>query len=378
MSVSNNEENLRKWRLILGDKSDPGNFQPLPVELRQMDATLNALYDSDRKGGLGSSSPNINRWLGDIRKYFPAPVVQLMQKDALEQLGLKQMLLEPELLETVEADVHLAATLLTLNKVIPARTKETARVVVKKVVESLEKKLLHSTLQSLNGALNQSIKTRRPKPAEIDWHRTIRANLRHYQPALNTIIPVTLRGFGKRRKSLKRLILLIDQSGSMAESLVYSAVFGAILASLRTIQTQLIVFDTSVADLTEYLDDPVELLFGAQLGGGTDINLALAYAEKIIQSPSDTILVLISDLYEGGNRQELLRRASRIKATGVQFITLLALSNEGAPAFDRQIASQFANLDIPAFGCTPDQFPEIIAAAIKKESLSKFIQTGRL
>lgn len=359
----------------MGEKSDPARELPVAGELLAMDKVLDALYDSDRRGGLGSSSPNINRWLGDIRKYFPVPVVQVMQKDALDRLGLRQMLLEPELLESVEADVHLAATLLQLNKVMPERTKATARSVVRKVVEQLEKKLRLTTVQTIEGALHRATRNRHPRYREIDWHRTIRANLKHYQPDFKTIIPERLIGFGKKGQSLKHLILLVDQSGSMAASVVYAAVFGSILASLRSLKTRLIAFDTSVVDLTESLHDPVEVLFGTQLGGGTDIHRALAYAEQHISAPADTILILISDLFEGGNAQELLHRTARLKASGVQMVILLALNDDGAPSFDRIMAAYFAEMDIPSFACTPDRFPDLMAAVIKKEDLNRW-KTG--
>lgn len=362
--------------MILGEKSDPSGKQVLDKEMQGVDAVLSALYDTDRRGNLGSSSPNINRWLGDIRKYFPTPVVQIMQKDALDRIGLTQMLLEPELLETVEADVQLAATILQLNKIMPERTKATAQMVVRRVVKELDKKLRVLTQQAVQGALNKAVRNRHPRFREIDWHRTIRANLRHYQPDFQTIIPEHLIGFGKKGHALKHIILLIDQSGSMATSVVYAALFGSILASLRSVKTSLIVFDTAVVDLSDKLHDPVELLFGTQLGGGTDINRALAYAETSITAPADTILFLVTDLFEGGNADDLLRRAASIRASGVQLITLLALNDEGAPSFDRQVASKFAALDVPCFACTADRFPDLIAAAIKKEDLTRWNERG--
>ncbi len=326
-------------------------------------------YDADRKGGLGSSSPNINRWLGDIRKYFPTPVVQVMQKDALDRLGLERMLLEPELLEAVVPDVHLVATLLSLNKALPTKTQETAKKVVRKVVEVLEKKLRNPMREAVQGSLNRAIRNRRPKLREMDWNKTIKANLKHFQPELSTIIPEQFFGFGRKGQSLRHVILLIDQSGSMAESMVYSSVFGAIMASLRSLRTHLVVFDTAVVDLTDELDDPVDLLFCTQLGGGTDIGKALGYCENLITNPSDTICVLISDLFEGGREEEMLRRASAIKASGAQLIALLALGDDGAPAFDKNMATHLASMDIPAFACTPSQFPGLMAAAIAKESI---------
>jgi Mg-chelatase subunit ChlD len=366
---------MNRWRLILGKQAEDEDNEndektQLSVEESGMDATLEALYDSERKAGLGKSAPTVNRWLGDIRRYFPTPVVQIMQKDALDRLGLQKMLLEKELLEAVEADVHLVGTLLSLQKIMPEKTRSTARVVVQKVVKELEKKLEAPLREAVRGALSRAVKNTRPKPNEIDWPRTIRKNLNTYLPEYQTIIPEKLVGFGKKGQALREVILCIDQSGSMAASMVYSAVFGAVLASISAIRTRVIVFDTAVVDLTEKMTDPVDLLFSTQLGGGTDIARALTYAETQISRPADTIFVLISDLFEGGNRAEMLKKSAAIKNSGVQFIAILALSDEGKPSFDAQIAEKLAEIGIPAFACTPHHFPEIMSKAIRKEPIS--------
>ena len=362
-----------KWRLILG-KSSEDCFEGLSLSGEQMgmDRVLDALYDSDRQGSLGSSMPNVNRWLGDIRKYFPTSVVQLMQKDALERLNLQQMLMEPETLRTIEPDVHLVGTLLSLHKIMPEKTKNTAREVVNKVVRELEKKLLNPTRQAVMGSLSRSVKNRRPKYNEIDWGQTIKINLKTYQPQYKTIIPELLRGIGRKSSSLRDIILCIDQSGSMYTSVVYASVFGAVLASINAVRTSMVVFDTAVVDLTELLSDPVEVLFGTQLGGGTDINKALGYCETLVRRPSDTILVLISDLYEGGNTQEMLKRTARLVALGVQIIVLLALNDEGEPSYDHHIAAQMAAMGIPSFACTPNLFPDLMAAAINKSDINQW------
>ena len=367
-------EQLRRWRLMLGGEAD-GTGCKLPDGDLGLDKTLSALYDPQpgekRKGGLGGSSPNVARWLGDIRTYFPTSIVQIMQKDALERLNLRQMLLQPEMLELVEPDIHLVSTIISLNRVIPEKTKETARLVVRKVVEELEKKLEGPIRQSILGSLNRAIRNRRPRHSEIDWNRTIRANLKHYQPSYNTIIPEIRIGYGRKKtsSSLRDIILCVDQSGSMAASVVYSSICAAVMASISAIKTSLVVFDTSVVDLTPELHDPVEVLFGTQLGGGTDIEHALAYCQSLVRTPNDTILVLISDLYEGGNHEKLLRRAASLVNSGVQVITLLALSDQGTPVSDHHVAAQFAALGIPCFACTPDQFPDLMAAAIKREDI---------
>ncbi len=366
------DEHLRRWRLILGGGAADGTGVGLGGPDVGMDAALQALYDSERKGGLGGSSPNVARWLGDIRRYFPTPVVQVMQQDALERLDLRRMLLEPELLEAVEPDVHLVGSLLALGGVLPEKTRETARMVVRKVVEALIRKLANPTRQAILGSLNRATRNRRPRHSEIDWHRTIRANLRHYQPALRTIIPETRIGYGRRRNALRDIILCVDQSGSMAASVIYAGIFGAVLASLPAVQTRMVVFDTAVVDLTDELRDPVDLLFGVQLGGGTDINRALTYCQSLVRRPQETILVLVSDLYEGGNNDEMLRRAAALAGAGVQFIVLLALSDDGSPSYHQPNAAALADLGAPAFACTPDLFPDLMAAAIGRQDLGRW------
>jgi Mg-chelatase subunit ChlD len=363
-------ERLRRWRLVLGDAAQQELGQhPLGGADAAMDRALEALYDAPRKGGLGASAPNVARWLGDIREYFPSSVVHVMQKDALERLGLQQMLLEPEMLREVEPDVHLVASLIALNRVIPARTRETARTVVRRVVDDLQKKLAEPMRRAVTGALSRATRNRRPRLAEIDWHRTIRANLHHYDPERQAIVPETLVGHGRRSASLRDVILCIDQSGSMASSVVYSSVFGAVLASLRAITTRMIVFDTAVVDLTDELHDPVDLLFGTQLGGGTDIARALGYCQTRIVRPEQTVLVLVTDLYEGGNADDMVRRAATIVASGVRMVCLLALSDAGAPVHDPRNAARLAALGIPTFACTPDRFPDLMAVALQRRDL---------
>lgn len=372
------DERLRRWRLVLGGEDADGTGVRLRGQDAAMDGALSSLYGKgdrgaqgrDRTAGLGASAPSVARWLGDIRKYFPSSVVQVMQRDAIDRLGLSALLLEPEMLAAVEADVHLVGTLLSLNKAMPETTRETARAVVRKVVEDLEECLASRTRVALTGALDRGARISRPRHRDIDWNRTIAANLRNYLPEHGTVVPERLIGYGRASRSVqKEVILCVDQSGSMAASVVYASVFGAVLASMRPISTRLVVFDTAVVDLTDRLDDPVDVLFGTRLGGGTDINRALAYCQSRLSRPAETIVVLISDLYEGGIRDEMLKRVAAMRASGVQFVTLLALSDEGSPVYDRAHAAALAGLGAPAFACTPDLFPEVMAAAIEKRPL---------
>ncbi|WP_423378772.1 VWA domain-containing protein [Burkholderia sp. LMG 32019] len=372
MSVNTDLESdrMQRWRLVLGSDAQESCGATLPTELIRADNALAALYDSDRQGNLGASSPNVARWLGDIREFFPTSVVQVMQQDALERLNLRKMLLEPELLESVEPDVHLVASLMSLSRVMPAKTRETARRVVRRVVDELERRLAESMRQAIRGSLNRAERNHRPRLNEIDWHRTIRANLSRYLPEQRTVIAEKLVGYARKRSALRDVVLCVDQSGSMAASVVYAGVFAAVMASLRAVRTRMVVFDTNVVDLTDEAGDPVDLLFGVQLGGGTDINRALGYCQQVINRPEQTILVLITDLYEGGNQQEMLQRAAALKVAGVNVICLLALADNGAPGYDHQNAACFAALGIPAFACTPDRFPELMAAAIQKQDIA--------
>jgi Mg-chelatase subunit ChlD len=383
-SSGTDEARLRRWRMVLGSEAD-ASCGHLIGAAAEMDQALAALYEADgpgglqskdRRGGRGGSAPSVARWLGDIRKYFPSSVVQVMQRDALERLNMRDMLLQPEMLRSAQPDVHLVANLMALSRVIPAGTKETARMVVRSVVDALMKRLEEPLRSAISGALDRSQRNRRPRHAEIDWHRTIRANLKHWQPAYRTVVPETLLGYGRKaRRPQREVVLCIDQSGSMANSVVYASIFGAVMATLPAVATKLVVFDTAVVDLTEQLDDPVELLFGVQLGGGTDINGAVGYCQSIIREPRNTIFVLISDLYEGGVEANLLRRAMELVDSGVQFITLLALSDEGAPAYDHGLAAKLAALGVPSFACTPDAFPGLMAAAIRRDDISSWAAT---
>jgi len=383
------DERLRRWRLVLGGAED-GIGMRLGGADAGMDAALAALYDQgganaggpdgagggQRGAGLGASAPRVARWLGDIRGYFSSTVVQVMQKDAIQRLGLDWLLLEPELLEAVEPDVHLVGTLLALNQVMPDRARESARAVVRKVVDELERKLAQRIRAAVGGALDRAARVQRPRRhADVDWDRTIRANLRHYLPEQRTVVPERLVGYGRRQRAVQReVVLCVDQSGSMAASVVYSGVFGAALASMRSLRTSLVVFDTAVVDLTDRLHDPVDLLFGTQLGGGTDINRAVAYCQGLVGRPADTIFVLVSDLCEGGVREEMLRRLAAMTTAGVQVVALLALSDDGAPSFDHDNAAALASLGAPAFACTPDAFPDLMAAAVERRDLTAWVE----
>jgi len=385
-------DSARRWRLLLGGPAEQQLDTRLGKDDAAMDAALASLYDraeegepgasrpgSSRSAGLGASAPRVARWLGDIRTYFPTSVVQVMQRDAVQRLRLHELLLELELLESVQPDVHLVGTLVSLNRVMPEHTRATARAVVREVVDQIERRLAERTRSAVSGAVDRAVRTRRPQPRDIDWNHTIAANLRHYLPEHRTVVPERLVGHGRSARVVaKDVVVAVDQSGSMAESVVYASVFGAVLAGMRSVRTSLVAFDTSVVDLTDRLHDPVDVLFGCQLGGGTDINAAIAYCQTLVTRPADTLFLLVSDLFEGGIAEEMLKRVARMQRDGVTVVALLALSDSGAPAYDHEHAAALAALGVPAFACTPDLFPDLLAVALRGDDVAQWAATTQV
>jgi len=369
-------ERLRRWRLVLGGGDDEGTGARLDRDDTHIDVALGSLYDrgepkgrdvgSRRAGGLARSAPSVARWLGDIRRYFPTPVVQVLQRDAVDRLDLAQLLLEPELLSALEPDVHLVGVLVELSRLLPEHTKATAREVVAKVLEQMNERFADRTRSAVSGALTRAARTSRPRPGDIDWMRTIRSNLRHWIPAERTLIPERLVGFGRHSPSVARdVVIALDQSASMVDSVVHSSLFACVLARLPALRTSLIAFDTAAVDLSDLLDDPVEVLFGVQLGGGTDIANALGVCQRLITRPAQTVLLLISDLFEGGDVGLMRSRVDQLVRAGVTVMVLLALSDVGAPVADRHEAQVLASLGATVTTCTPDEFPELLGAVLE-------------
>lgn len=369
-------ERARRWRLVLGRSPGDGT-DGLSVDDLAVDAALAALYDNQSAGeagdkdslivGMGSSAPKVARWLKDIRQYFPKSVVQVMQTDAIERLGLKRLLIEPEMMESVTPDIHLVATLVELASLMPDQAKQSARAIVHTVVEDIERRLSDGLQSAVRGALNRAQPTSRPRPGDINWTRTIRANLKNYQADLHTVIAERLIGYGRKQAGFSReIVLCVDQSGSMASSVVYASIFACVLASIRALKTSLVAYSTDVVDLTDYLSDPVEVIFGTQLGGGNDTPRALAYCEPLITRPADTVFVLISDLYEGSGSAEMIRRLTTFHQNGATVIVLLALDDSGTPSYDHDNAAALAALGICCFACSPDVFGELMAQAISR------------
>lgn len=399
-------EQVRRWRLILGASAEQklqgaGNPQGTPLlsdEDLLMDEALAAIYEGEgtgsgagfsgqgngntsrsRSAGLGASSPKLAKWLGDVRHFFPPDVVSVIQADAVERKGLTQLLFEPELLSQVKPDIGMVATLMSLRGQIPERTKETARALVREVVDDIMKRLEQDLTRAVTGALNRRRHSPLPSLSGLDWGATIRKNLKHYDQERGLLIPEKVYFFDRSRKSKEWTVILdIDQSGSMASSVIYASLVGSILASMPSLETKVVAFDTEVVDLSEQCaHDPVDMLFGIQLGGGTDINKSLQYCEPFITEPKKSIFILVSDLYEGGNRTEMIRRLKEMHESGVKTVCLLALSDDGVPSYDESVAKKLAQYGIPCFGCTPDKLAELIEGALKGMDLQQLADRMR-
>jgi Mg-chelatase subunit ChlD len=368
---------LLRWRLVLGHKAEhgldgqlalPGLASSAPEQdVFGLDEALELVYGEKKgHGGTEASMPNIPRWLDDVRRYFPTDVVAMVQKDAIERQGLRQLLFEEETLPKLEKNVDLVATIIALKDMIPDKVKDTARQVVREVADQIREKLEPQVRQAVIGALTRNRRSVIPVYRNVDWKRTIERNLKHYDSERRVLVPERFYFWANQRRQREwQVILCVDQSGSMANSVVYASIMAAIFASLDALRTNLILFDTQVVDMTEYLDDPVDILFGAQLGGGTDIARAVGYAAEQVLQPEKTLFILITDLYEGGSEPALLRHLASLVESHVRVLCLLALDDTGRPSFSKELARQVRALDIPTFGCTPNKLIDLIEDVLR-------------
>lgn len=376
-------EQIARWRLILGAEAQDAFARmgggALSQEELLMDSALAAIYGGPGESfgggsgaGKGPSSPVISKWLGDLRALFDPEIVAVVQGDAIERKGLKQLLLEPELLDGLEPDLNLASTLLMLKDQIPKKSKESARKFIRKIVEEIDRLLESDLRRAVTAALNRRAHSPLPSAAAIDFPYTIRRNLKNYNQEHGAIIPERVWFFDRSSKANRwHIILDIDQSGSMGQSILYSSVMACVLASMSAVKTNVVAFDTQIMDLTPLCADPVDLLFGFQMGGGTDIAKSIAYCQQLVESPARTLFFLISDLDEGGNRAALLRRLEELKDAGVTVVVLLAIADGGKPYYDATTAQRVAAMGIPCFACAPERLPELLERTLKGQSLEE-------
>jgi hypothetical protein len=391
-----------RWRLILGKSAEEGlgrmgkdgeGSTILGGDLAGLDEALGAIYDQDdddeemsqeawkdkhigakgHKGG--KTKPKVAKWLDQIRTYFPRDVVVVIQHDAIERKGMKELLFEPELMAKVEPSLDIAATILELKNLVPDVAKETARELVRKVVQELRKRLESQMVQAVRGALNRQRHSPLRSLPNMDWGRTIRRNLKNYSAERRQLIPDQFHFYSRQqRQNQWNIIIAMDQSGSMHNSLIYGGVMGAILASIGSVETHVVAFNhEKVVDLTELCTDPVDLLFGIQLSGAEDYWMATCYCEQFMHTPARTLYILLADLYDTSpNENKFVAKMEGLMESGIKAVTLLAISDQGKPSYNEKLAEKLAKLGMPSFACVPDRLPDLLAAVLKGKDLKVF------
>lgn len=361
---------LNRWRLVLGKQAE-GQMSLNDIRHSRMDDALDFLYSREagadvRQGGLGASSPTVAHWLSEVRTLFPRETAEVLQRHALDRYQLTELLADREVLERLEPNQALLETVLSLKHLMKGPVLVTARRIVDKVVRELTEKMEQEVRTSALGKLDRSSRSPVRSIRNLDFKRTIRENLSHYDTANNRLVLEKLHFNGRiRRYNPWRVILCVDESGSMLGSIIHSAVMAGIFAKMPMLETKLVIFDTSVVDLSGYVGDPVQALMSIQLGGGTDIAGALRYCEGLITKPHRTMVVLVSDLCEGGPRKNLYGVARDIIESGAKLIALTALDENADPAYDRSVGQTLADLGAWVGAMTPAKLADFMAQVMR-------------
>lgn len=365
---------LNRWRLILGKNAQ----QRMPLDqvtLIRMDQALDFLYgreagedvkERDPQGGHGESRPTVAWWLREVRCLFPRETAERLQRHALDRYHLTELLTDREILEQMEPNQELLETVLSLKHMMKGPVLEAARGIVRRVVEELTRRMQNEVRRSALGKLDRTSRSSVASLRNLDVRRTIRKNLAHYDLEAGRLMVERVYFHGRvKRYHPWRVVLAVDESGSMLSSVIHSAVMAGIFAKLPMLDTRLVIFDTAVVDLSGRVDDPVETLMSVQLGGGTDIAGALRYCESLIAFPHRTMVVLVSDLCEGNTRQNLYGVCRDILESGAKLIALTALDETAAPAYDRTTAGHLADLGAYVGAMTPARLADFMAEVMR-------------
>lgn len=368
---------LNRWRLILGKYADQNiGFTEGSGRYSEMSDLLEYLYDreygeergirdEDRQGGQGPSSLTVPSWITKIRELFPKNTVEILEKHALDKYNMKELLTDKKVLESLQPNTELLKSILQMKHMMKGEVLDTARRIVKAVAAEITKQLENDVKLTIMGKVDKTRTGGVKSARNIDFKRTIKSNLKNYDTESKNLI-VDKVYFNARVKKYNpwNVIIAVDESGSMLSSVIHSAIMAGIFAKLPMLRTSLVIFDTQVVDLTGFVDDPVETLMSVQLGGGTDISRAMQYCEQLIASPHRTMVVMVTDLYEGGPYGAMYARAKSIIESGAKLIILTALDNEASAAFDRNAASKMAALGAQVAAMTPGGLAKWIAEII--------------
>jgi Mg-chelatase subunit ChlD len=371
---------MTRWRLVLGRFAENAMPNCLNGQGSRVDAALDYLYGREyrgrgmrdgngenRAGGSEASQITIPDWLNEVRELFPRETVEVIEHHALDRYGMADLVTDPQVLERLEPNYDLLKTLLTFKSMMRGEVLEMARRLIRQIVEDLKRRLEADVRRVLWGKLNRFQHSPLRVAQNFDWRRTVRANLKNYDPEERRIVLQDLFFFSRVERHLPwHVVLCIDQSGSMTDSVIHSAVMAGILAGLPSLKVSMVVFDTAVVDLSGYVDDPAEALMSVQLGGGTDIAKALTYCETLVENPHRTVVVLVTDFYEGGSPQQLVATVKHLCETGAKVIGLAALDSTAAPSYDRQMAERLAAAGADIAALTPLQLAEWLMKVIRK------------
>ncbi len=375
------ETAMARWRLMLGRFADNAMPNALDGYKSQMDAALDYLYGREYRGrGMRDGKPGDNRqggseasqitipdWLNQVRELFPRETVEIIEKHALDRYGMSDLVTDPQVLEQLEPSYDLLRTLLTFKSMMRGEVLEMARRIIRQVVEDLKRRLEADVRRVMFGKLNRFQHSPLRVAQNFDWRRTVRANLKHYDPEARKLPIRDLYFFSRVERHLPwHVVLCVDQSGSMTDSVIHSAVMAGILAGLPSLKVSLVVFDTAVVDLSGYVDDPAEALMSVQLGGGTDIAKAMTYCETLVENPHRTIVIVVTDFYEGGSPQRLITTVKHLCETGAKVIGLAALDSSATPSYDRQMAERLAAAGADIAALTPLQLAEWLMKVIRR------------
>jgi Mg-chelatase subunit ChlD len=379
VSEPTQQETLARWRLVLGKYAQPRTGDCLSGDQQRMADALEQLYGreyrnrgvrQDRRLGPGSLDPsqlNVPRWLAEVKELFPKQTYERITKHALDRYGLTELIQDPETLASLEPSAELLGAVLALKGHMRGPVLAEARRLIARVVEEVKRKLEREIKAALSGRLNRFRRTRHKVARNFDARGTIRKNLKHWDPERRKLLVEDPQFFNRVRRHLPwEVILCVDQSGSMANSVLHSAVMAGILAGLPLVRVRLVVFDTAVVDLSEHVSDPVEVLLGVQLGGGTNIGQAVRYCEQLVSQPRRTVLVLVTDFCEGADPRSLVAACRRLHGAGVKLLGLAALDEAANPWYDEQIAGRLAAEGMEIAALTPAQLAHWLAAVMDR------------
>lgn len=368
--MADEQEVLNRWRLVLGKyAADQIGFSSGELQYMEMEDVLDYIYAreygeeqevrKERRGGQEGSALTVPSWIERIRKLFPKQTVEIMERHALEKYGMTELLTDPEVLCRLEPNQELLKTILSLKHMMKGEVLELAREIARKVADELTKKMEQELMKSFFGLLDRTSSSPVKSARNLDIKKTIRMNLKNYDTDREQLVLKQVYFHSRMKRYHRwRVIICVDESGSMLDSVIHSAVMAGIFARLPMLDTRLVIFDTSVVDLSGHVEDPVETLMSIQLGGGTNIAGALSYCEGLIEFPYRTMVVLVSDLYEGGGYQNLYGISRGIVESGAKLVVLTALDMNANPNYDRNAAAMLASLGAHVGAMTPEQLAE--------------------